>query len=147
MSVLLPESDLVRRPCLDSPTILIVDDEPLIRDMLARYLRAYNFRTVLARSGTEAVDIFRSRGHEIALVLLDIRMPGLSGPETLSALRSLDPHVRCCFMSGDLGNYSPEELRAYGALHLFAKPFQPQEMVAVLRRLTREKGGDRGAGL
>jgi DNA-binding response OmpR family regulator len=146
MSILTPESDIARRPARGSPVILIADDEPLIRDMLARYLSAHNFRTLSARDGQEALDIFRRRGEEIALVLLDIRMPGLSGPETLSALRLLDPEVRCCFMSGDPGGYTAEELRACGALHLFTKPFRPEEMVDVLRRLTREER-DGGAGL
>jgi len=140
MTTLVPTDDHVRPTRLSKkPIILVADDEPLIRDLLLRYLSAHDFHPLLARNGQEALDIYRAKGEEIALVLLDIRMPGLSGPETLTAIQAINPRVRCCFMSGDFGVYSPEELQARGALHLFTKPFLPRELVSVLRRLAVEE--------
>lgn len=120
----------------DSPVVLVVDDEPVIRSLLDRALRASGFQPILARSGREALEVYAEQKGDIDLVLLDVRMPELNGPETFQALLQLDPEVRCCFMSGDLGGYTADELRAEGALHLFTKPFPVGEPAATLRRLT-----------
>jgi CheY-like chemotaxis protein len=119
--------------------VLIVDDEPLVRDLLRQFLELYGFRTVAARSGREAIDLFEQHGQDVSLVLLDVCMPGLSGPETLRELRRIDPHVRCCFMSGNLGDYEMEEIHALGALQFFSKPFRLDELLDAIRALTEEK--------
>lgn len=67
------------------------------------------------------------------MVLLDVRMPGLDGLETLDALRKRDPEVRACFMSGDTGSYEPDELVQRGAAHVIAKPFLLNDLANILR--------------
>lgn len=89
----------------------------------------------LAASGAEAVEIYRREAEKIGVVLLDIRMPGMDGPETLEALRRLNPQLRCCFMSGDPGEYTFEDLRRRGALRLFSKPLPLRELFAALQGL------------
>jgi CheY-like chemotaxis protein len=103
--------------------ILVVDDEPLIRETLGFALAHHGFAVRLAAGGREAVEVFRQHHGAIAVVLLDVRMPGLDGPQTLAELRAIDPRVRCCFMSGHTGDYSAAELLARGAAHVFPKPF------------------------
>ncbi len=115
------------------PMILVVDDEPVIRHLLQVYLEAHGFRTLLAASGKEALALHDTHGESIAMVLLDVRMPGLSGLDTLTALREQDPQIRCCFMTGDLGSHSIEELLDLGALHLFRKPLFLADLVAKFR--------------
>jgi len=68
-------------------------------------------------------------------VLLDVRMPEMDGPQTLAALRSINPEVRCCFMSGHTGDYSAEQLLELGASHVFQKPFGLSELAWTLQRL------------
>jgi DNA-binding NtrC family response regulator len=116
--------------------ILVVDDEVLLRTLLVRGLNEGGFRAIVARNGQEALNLFAARQQEIALVLLDVRMPGMDGLETLERLKRIDPDVRCCFMSGDLGGRSVGQLEATGALHLFAKPFLLDDLLTTLRRLT-----------
>jgi DNA-binding NtrC family response regulator len=116
-------------------SVLIVDDEPAIRVLLERYCMLNGLQPVLAASGAEAVEIYRREGEKIGVVLLDVRMPGMSGPATLEVLRRLNPQVRCCFMSGDLGDYTAEELRQQGALHLFNKPLPLRELIAALQAI------------
>jgi CheY-like chemotaxis protein len=121
------------------PGLLVVDDEPLVRGVLIAWLQS-GFTVWPAASGMEALDLYEAHQKEIAVVLLDVRMPVLDGPGTLSALRRLDPAVRCCFMTGDVGGYTEAELLALGAVHLFPKPFDLQEMAEVLRQLTSGQG-------
>jgi CheY-like chemotaxis protein len=115
--------------------ILVVDDEPLIRDLLSRYLELQGFHVLVAASGQEAVERYLKERSAVDLVLLDVRMPGLDGPATLAALRCLDSRVRCCFMSGDLGTYTTEDLSRSGALALFEKPLPLSELARSLHRL------------
>jgi CheY-like chemotaxis protein len=121
------------------PLVLVVDDEHIIREVLKRFLRSHGFVALAARSGEEAVELFGCWHNQIALVLLDVRLPGMSGPETLQAMREADAAVRCCFMSGDLGEYTEEQIQATGALHLFRKPFALHKLADVLRGLTKQK--------
>jgi CheY-like chemotaxis protein len=103
--------------------ILVVDDEACMRDILAIALRQQGFAVWPAGNGHEALDLYRRHGAAIDVVLMDVRMPGLDGPETLAALQQFDPDVRCCFMSGDLGTYSEVQLADLGAEAVIGKPF------------------------
>jgi DNA-binding NtrC family response regulator len=115
--------------------ILIVDDEPQVRELLGRTCSSNGFHPILAASGEEALTLFSAERDRIDVVLLDVRLPGISGPATLDALRAIDPEVRCCFMSGGLGDVTPEELLQRGARHLFEKPFNLQELIDILRQI------------
>src|SRR4051812_41570417 len=97
-----------------TPEILVVDDSLMVHLFLKAVLPQHGLAVCNAYSGEEALDIYRRRGDAISLVLLDIHMPGLDGPQTFIALRELNPSVRCCFMSADLGGYWEEELMALG---------------------------------
>jgi CheY-like chemotaxis protein len=113
------------RRCAGAPAaaVLVVDDESMVRDLLGVALRHFGFTVRPAAGGAEAVDLYRRHGADIDVVLLDVRMPGLDGPQTLAELRRLNPQVRCCFMSGDTGAYTTADLLTLGAARVFAKPF------------------------
>jgi DNA-binding NtrC family response regulator len=115
------------------PTILVVDDELALRLLLETALRRHGFVVRLAAGGREALAAYRQEPSE--LVLMDLRMPDGDGLETLEALRALDPQVRCCLMSGDLGENKGADLLLRGALHTFQKPFVLRDLIATLWRL------------
>ena len=117
--------------------VLIADDEADVRDVLHDRLRQEGFSVWLAADGQEALDLYRNHCATIDVVLLDVRMPGLNGPQTLAALRELTPQIRCCFMSGSFGSYTEERLRDLGAATVFAKPFRLDEVAHVLGNLAR----------
>jgi CheY-like chemotaxis protein len=117
------------------PGVLVVDDEPLLLAVLDAGLQQRGFTVWLASNGVQALQVYQAHAAEIALVLLDVRMPGLDGPQTLAALRRLNPSVRSCFMTGNLGLYTPEELSALGAIQVFPKPFDLNQLVEALWRL------------
>lgn len=117
-------------------TILVVDDEPAILDLLSRALSSSGFDVRLAVGGDQAVQVYERNRDSIALVLIDVRMPGLDGPNTLVAIRKLNPHVRFCFMSGGTGKYAETDLLALGASHVLAKPFRSlDELAHTLRQI------------
>jgi CheY-like chemotaxis protein len=115
----------------------VVDDEHFVRSMLQLGLERNGFDVWLAANGREATDLYRLHQDRIAVVLLDVRMPGLDGPGTLDALRELNPQVLACFMSGDAGAYDPQELLQRGAAHVIAKPFHLDPLADTLRLLVR----------
>jgi CheY-like chemotaxis protein len=122
--------------------ILVVDDEPAIRNLLAIVLGRHGFVVWQAGSGWEALKIYQQERPNIALVLLDVCMPEWDGAQTLAALQHLDPAVRCCFLTGHAGAYAEQELRRRGAEWVYTKPFRPAALVASLRRLlTRPTAG------
>jgi CheY-like chemotaxis protein len=123
------------RPRFRREWVLVVDDSLLMRVMLRRALDRAGFRAVLARSGPEAIRLYRQYQPAIGAVLLDIQMPGVDGPETLAALRDMDPSVRVCFVSGDTGEYLPEDLIRRGAEAVFFKPFRLDDLAGVVRRM------------
>jgi CheY-like chemotaxis protein len=117
-----------------APGLLLVDDDADVRALLDAVLSRSGFRVWLAAGGAEAVEVLRQAG-QVALALLDVRMPGLDGPATLRELRRLDPGLRCCFLTGDPGDYDVEGLLALGAERVFLKPFRLPELAAALRAL------------
>jgi CheY-like chemotaxis protein len=121
----------------------VVDDEHLVRIMVQLGLERNGFDVWLASDGREAIRLYRKHRGRIAVVLLDVCMPGLDGPRTLDALRELNPEVPACFMSGNTGAYDPEELRRRGAASVIAKPFRLDQLASVLWLLVRGEPADR----
>ena len=117
--------------------VLVVDDDADVREVLHEKLRQEGFSVWLAADGREALDVYHNHCETIDVALLDVRMPGLDGPQTLAALQKVTPQIRCCFMSGCLGRHSEEKLRDLGAAAVFSKPFWPDGVAHVLGELVR----------
>ena len=114
--------------------ILVVDDELGVRALLEIWLRKQGFAVWLAAGGQEALTLYRNDLESIDLVLLDLRMPGMDGAQTLAALQELNSSVCTCFMSEDTGHYTAEHLRELGAAAILPKPFRLGEVAQVLRQ-------------
>lgn len=118
--------------------VLVADDDAGVRGLLDLGLRHEGFTVWLAADGPEALEQYRCHGAAIDVALLDVLMPGLDGPQTLTALQGLNPQIRCCFMTGDLGLYSEGQLHQLGAAVIFQKPFRLAEVAQVLPDLADE---------
>jgi len=132
----------VRQPCA-KPGVLVVDDDYMVRIMVQLGLERDGFDVWLARSGREAIDLYRRHTEEIAMVLLDVRMPGLDGLQTLEVLRELNPEVLACFMSGDTGVDEPDELVQRGAAQVIVKPFLLDDLANILLLMVQGTPTDR----
>ncbi len=84
--------------------ILIVDDETSIREITQASLENYNYRTILASDGLEALELYREHQQEISVVLMDVMMPNLDGVSAMRALQNINPGVNIIATSGLLAN-------------------------------------------
>lgn len=110
--------------------ILIVDDDARVRDAAAGALSALGHKVIAACDGKEALDICVRRP-DIKLVVTDVMMPRLKGPEFVAQARSQRPDLRVIYISGSIGDTPPAAL---GDCPLLAKPFT----AATLAQLVRE---------
>lgn len=90
--------------------------------MLSIGLRLRGFDVRLSANGPEAVEVYQSCGGSVDMVLLDVLMPVWDGVWTLSALRALDPGVSVCFLTGDSGRYTEQDLVGLSVQAVFHKP-------------------------
>lgn len=121
----------------DRPGILVVDDEAAVCKMLRTHLERQGFRVWTALDGEEALDVCCDHGEEIAVVLLDVVMPGLDGLHTLDGIRAFSPETPVCFMTA--GESNPDDLLARGARHVFRKPFRLKDLTRIVQRLVHRK--------
>src|SRR6266446_1243035 len=123
--------------------ILIVDDEEVLRDVLEAVLRREDFDVVMASSGEQALSILDD-DDAVDLVILDIMLPGISGIDTLRALRIANPNLPVIVITADSSIDGAIEAMKHGAFHYIPKPFKNEEVILTVnkaleqRRLSRE---------
>lgn len=115
-------------------TVLLVDDEELLRSTGKRLLAKLGYRVLLAGDGSEALEIFRQHGNEIDLILLDLGMPVMDGAECFRKLKELSPEVRVLIASGYSDADKVEGLLADGALGFLHKPFSAEHLSRAISR-------------
>ncbi|URI08540.1 response regulator [Aquincola tertiaricarbonis] len=126
------------------PTILVVEDEPGIADVLLAYLRRDGMRAELATSGEAALDTFRRLRPD--LVLLDVRLPGIDGLDVLRVLRA-ESHVPVLMVTARAEDVDKLLALRMGADDYVVKPFSPPEVVERVRAVLRRTGIGRQAEL
>ncbi|PTY07387.1 hypothetical protein DB347_08795 [Opitutaceae bacterium EW11] len=110
-------------PARPDVTILVVDDEPTVRDVAELALRRQGFRTLSAPDGAQAVALVRDTQTRIGGVLLDLTMPELDGVSTLKALRALRPDLKAVLMSGYDQSEATQRFDGLGLHGFLQKPF------------------------
>ena len=120
------------------PSVLIVDDEASLRDVLRRGLEREGFGVYVAANGWQALDIYQQYWEDIAVVVLDISMRGLDGVQTLKCMAHINPKIRACFMTGGMINYAQTQLLEAGAMRVLCKPFPMHSIAAVVRQIIDE---------
>ena len=114
-------------------TILLVEDEPLVRRLAQRILEDCGYRVLAAANGPEALQIVKSYEGDIHLLLTDVIMPRMSGREVADRMASLRPNARMLFMSG----HTEDAIVHHGVLEpqvaFLQKPFTPQVLASKVR--------------
>ena len=117
---------------VQSPSLLITDDDRSFRETLRNVFEPQGFRTLLAGDGEEALKIVQSE--EVHLVLLDVHMPKLTGLEVLRLLRQFKAMLPCILMSAQLDELILEQARRAHAFSVLSKPVPLRLLTGTVRR-------------
>jgi signal transduction histidine kinase/ActR/RegA family two-component response regulator len=112
-------------------SILVVDDEPLVRDVAARTFHLRGFRTIAADSGADAVRAFSEQG-PFQVVIVDLGMPGMNGFETARAIKQLNPRTIIILMTGWAAELDAKKMREAGIDRAIAKPFDVDQVIQLI---------------
>ncbi|HEY4611840.1 MAG TPA: PAS domain S-box protein, partial [Bacteroidota bacterium] len=115
-----------------SETILVVEDEDMLLELVKGTLEAKGYHVLSARDGVEAVDVYRQHHQTIAAVITDLGLPKLGGLESSLEMKTINPQIKVIFASGYLDPNIKTELQQAQAKGFIEKPYDPDE---VLRRV------------
>jgi CheY-like chemotaxis protein len=116
----------------EATTILVVEDEAMVRDVLVTELEEVGYKVVAVDTGERALSILQDRKQEIDWLFTDIRLPGLvDGWRVADEFRLNHPHRPVVYATG----YSAEEPRQLHGSFFFRKPYRPAQIVAAFHRL------------
>jgi DNA-binding NtrC family response regulator len=118
--------------------ILIVDDEEVLRDVLDAVLRREGFEVAMAASGEEALSVL-DEDDSIDLVILDIMLPGISGIDTLRAIRISNPSLPVIIITAFSSIDGAIEAMKHGAFHYIPKPFKNEEVILTVNKALEQK--------
>ena len=123
----------------ENQSILIVDDEEIIRDFLSEVLEEYDIS--MACDGDEAIEKLKKRPFD--LVITDLRMPKVPGEEVVKAARELHPNAKVIVISGYSSLYTVSQSVSHGACAFLSKPFSIKEL---MQTVSSALEGNEGVG-
>jgi len=121
-------------------TLLLVDDEEMIRDVGLQILETLGYRAFTAKNGREAVDIFKDNKEDISLILLDMVMPEMGGNRAFDLLKEIDRDVKIILLSGYSADGEVADLIKRGCDDFVQKPFNIKELSGKIRMLLDNNG-------
>ncbi|MEA3358409.1 MAG: PAS domain S-box protein [Thermodesulfobacteriota bacterium] len=116
-------------------TVLLVDDEEIVADVGTSILEKIGYYVLVAKSGEEALVVYKEKGELIDMVILDMIMPGMGGGETFEGLKQIDPSVKVLLSSGYSVNSQATEILKRGCRGFIQKPFTIAELSKKLREV------------
>lgn len=125
-------------------TILVVDDEELVREVAQDILEQQGFEVLIASNGRQALEMFSARPAEIRVVLLDLTMPEMDGEEAFHALREIDGEAVILLMSGYSQQRARQRLEGKGLAGFLHKPFRPRDLLGKMREILALADGEEG---
>lgn len=109
--------------CKKKSVILFADDNDVVLDVGEKLLQKLGYQPLLAKSGQEAIEVFKKNQKEVDLTILDMRMPDLSGLEIFAEINKIRQGFKVLIMSGDPEDDRIEELLSLGCIGFIPKPF------------------------
>lgn len=114
------------------PSILVTDDDPASRQTFLEIFEPVGFRTFLAESGEEAIDIIK--GHDVHVALMDMHLPKLSGLETMAIVREIKGMFPMILISADQDEHLMRKALSAQAFSVLAKPVSRSLVIYIVRR-------------
>jgi two-component system cell cycle sensor histidine kinase/response regulator CckA len=131
------EENVRELPRGNGEMLLIIDDEVAVREILKATLETFEYKTLCASDGAEALALFAQHKGEIALVLADTAMPIMDGPTTIRALRRIDSGVKVVTMSGLVQAPELQEDLAGSVKAVLQKPFTAEKLLTTLANVLK----------
>jgi two-component system cell cycle sensor histidine kinase/response regulator CckA len=120
-------------------TILVAEDNPQVRGMIARALEESGYNVIAAKDGSDAIAFYEKEGSNIDLVILDMLMPHVGGRDCFYRLKEIDPQATILLMTGFTANGSMEDFLEEGAAGVITKPFELQHFTTAIQRALSER--------
>ena len=120
-------------------TILIIDDEDMLRLPIASMLRRKGYSILEARDGATGVDLFQAHAAEIDIVLLDLTLPGMSGREILEKVRKIRPGIKVVLSTAYGRERAFRDVSESESVYYLRKPYKIDELTALLRKVCLEE--------
>lgn len=120
--------------------VLVIDDEAVVREAVEDILESIDITVTAAANGQEGLALFQQQHDQIDGILLDMKMPGLSGPETLRQLRQINPHVPVILSSGYSEEETKEAIADQAPAHFLPKPYNFEDLINAVERLLASGG-------
>ncbi|HEX7538771.1 MAG TPA: PAS domain S-box protein [Syntrophales bacterium] len=122
-----------------SETILFVDDEDVIIDVNREIMESLGYKVVAAKSGQEALEVYRKLQGKINLIILDMIMPGMDGEATYDSLKKVNPEIRVILSSGYSKNEQAKAILEKGCQAFIQKPFSISDLSMTIRQVLDKK--------
>jgi PAS domain S-box-containing protein len=116
-------------------TILVVEDEVLLKELAITILSSSGYRVLAANDGNEAVEVYKLHRHEISLVLSDFGLPKHTGDEVLKSIKQINPEVKFILATGYIDSKERSEVMKSGAKDIITKPYTPDDLLAKVREV------------
>ena len=129
------EKELTRKILKGTETILLVDDEEMIIEVNQEILKALGYKPMIARTGKQAVEIYKNSKDKINMVILDMIIPGMSGGEAYYSLKKIDPKIKVLLSSGYSISGQAAEILERGCNGFIQKPFKLRELSVKIRNV------------
>jgi two-component system cell cycle sensor histidine kinase/response regulator CckA len=130
----------VPAPVEVQPTVLVVDDEPMLLNLMSKALERLGYRTITATDGEEALEVARDRREALAAIVSDVRMPKMSGTDFVGTLIAEGMDLPVLFVSGQLGVPIPTDWPATVPRRFLAKPFTLNQLQLEMLHLVTTPG-------
>jgi len=129
------ETEFTTLPRGNGEIIIIVDDEPAIRDIASRILASHGYRTLTACEGNEAIALFEKNSDKVKAIISDLMMPHMDGPTTIRAMRKIKPDIKTIMITGLSEDARVSEAKAAGCDMVLSKPFTAEQLLVALKQL------------
>ncbi len=111
--------------------ILIVDDEPIVRESIRDWLKDAGYKVATAESGEEALELIQNQ--DFSLVVLDVRLPGKTGIIVLKEIKALKPQIKSIVITAYPSTELANEAKKLGAIDYLIKPIAPDDLERLIR--------------
>ncbi len=123
---------------MQSNSVLIVDDEPIVRESLRDWLKDAGFRVAMAESGEEALEIIEKQ--DFSVMILDLRLPGKTGIAVLREVKARRPWIKSIIITAYPSAETTSEAKKLGAIDYLIKPVAPEDLEKLVRQTISSVG-------